>query len=292
MKCEYCQKAYNNGTARQKYCSEKCRINAKATRVAKPTINKECRECKKEFTVEGKSRNAVYCSVDCRKQRWKSRLVEKKCANCYQPFNADKRTLCCSTECKIEYFDTRVELNCIICGKNFKTYKSRIEREASQKCCSEECYRESRRTGKGINCYCDNCGKSFYKAPSLQVKHRNNFCSTECMGTFYSESGLFAGENSPSYIGSFEKHKKYYGSNWLAQRRKTRSRDNYTCQRCGITEDEYGQQLSVHHIVPFVMFKDYKEANLLDNLLSVCEPCHRKIHSGKNHHTKYGKQLL
>ena len=27
-----------------------------------------------------------------------------------------------------------------------------------------------------------------------------------------------------------------------------RKRDHYTCQRCGIAEIEYGQELSVHHI--------------------------------------------
>ena len=33
--------------------------------------------------------------------------------------------------------------------------------------------------------------------------------------------------------------------------------------------------------------KTFMEANELDNLISVCEPCHRKIHSGDNHHTKF-----
>lgn len=46
-------------------------------------------------------------------------------------------------------------------------------------------------------------------------------------------------------------------------------------------------ELSVHHIVPFISFDDYLEANKLDNLVSVCEPCHRKIHSGDNHPTKF-----
>ena len=107
------------------------------------------------------------------------------------------------------------------------------------------------------------------------------------MAEYYRESGLFAGPNNPNYTGAVDAHKKYYGPNWRAQRRKARKRDNYTCQVCGITEEEYGQELSVHHITPFVFFESYLEANRLENLLSVCEICHRKIHSGENHPRYY-----
>jgi len=104
------------------------------------------------------------------------------------------------------------------------------------------------------------------------------------MYEYYSKEGLFSGENSGTWNGG---KKTYYGENWLSQRRKVRKRDNYTCQKCGITEDEYGQELSVHHIIPFVYFDNYTEANKEDNLVSVCEPCHRKIHSGDNHPSKF-----
>ena len=46
-------------------------------------------------------------------------------------------------------------------------------------------------------------------------------------------------------------------------------------------------QKSVHHIKLFIFHNDYKEANQLSNLISVCEPCHRKIHSGELHPSKY-----
>lgn len=68
----------------------------------------------------------------------------------------------------------------------------------------------------------------------------------------------------------------YYGPNWQRQRSKARKRDNYTCQECGITEIELGQQLAVHHIVKFREFgiKRYKEANALTNLVCLCRTCH------------------
>ncbi|WP_431731888.1 HNH endonuclease [Bacillus timonensis] len=40
----------------------------------------------------------------------------------------------------------------------------------------------------------------------------------------------------------------------------------------------------MHHIIPFREFDgDWKSANKLSNLVSLCEyPCHRKRHSKKN----------
>ncbi|MFK4997687.1 HNH endonuclease [Bacillus sp. N9] len=75
-------------------------------------------------------------------------------------------------------------------------------------------------------------------------------------------------------------------------RRAARKRDMYTCQKCGITEADYEQELSVHHIIPFAMIDDYMKANELSNLLSVCEPCHRIIHSGNNHPSKFVKHSV
>ena len=66
-----------------------------------------------------------------------------------------------------------------------------------------------------------------------------------------------------------------YGPLWLEARRKARNRDNYTCQRCGLSEEELGHELSVHHIRPFRESKD----NSLENLISLCgtndNGCHR-----------------
>jgi len=55
---------------------------------------------------------------------------------------------------------------------------------------------------------------------------------------------------------------------------KIRKRDNYQCQLCGITEEEYiivfGERLTVHHI-------DYnKNNNNEDNLISLCRSCHAR----------------
>ena len=66
----------------------------------------------------------------------------------------------------------------------------------------------------------------------------------------------------------------YRGQNWQQQRRRARKHDNYTCQRCGITEKDLGQQLDVHHKRPYTSFTDYHDANQLDNLICYCKTCH------------------
>ncbi|MFA9427347.1 homing endonuclease associated repeat-containing protein [Natronorubrum sp. A-ect3] len=73
----------------------------------------------------------------------------------------------------------------------------------------------------------------------------------------------------------------YYGANWQRQREKRISVDGYQCRRCGMGRGEhykeYDRDLSVHHIRKFNKFSIYKTANVLANLITVCEKCHRII---------------
>ena len=50
-------------------------------------------------------------------------------------------------------------------------------------------------------------------------------------------------------------------------------RDNYTCQCCG----EKHIRLEVHHII----FRSQGGSDELDNLITLCEKCHKAIHDGK-----------
>ena len=70
----------------------------------------------------------------------------------------------------------------------------------------------------------------------------------------------------------------YYGPNWHFQREKTRNRDNNTCQDCKTYQIK--PKLIVHHIISFRKFglKNYKKANNLKNLITLCIPCHTKRH--------------
>ncbi len=66
-----------------------------------------------------------------------------------------------------------------------------------------------------------------------------------------------------------------YGPNWHQQRSLARQRDGYHCQLCGASES--GREHDVHHKVPFRMFTSYLQANQLENLVTLCHACHRRV---------------
>ncbi len=73
-----------------------------------------------------------------------------------------------------------------------------------------------------------------------------------------------------------------YGPNWAEQRERARARDGYRCRRCGAPEPP-DRQHHVHHIRPFREFgyvpgenEAYREANALENLITLCPRCHRR----------------
>src|SRR5262249_34460522 len=62
-----------------------------------------------------------------------------------------------------------------------------------------------------------------------------------------------------------------------AQRALALERDGQRCRLCG-AEAAAGRSLHVHHIVPYRQFggeAPWREANQLDNLISLCAACHR-----------------
>jgi 5-methylcytosine-specific restriction endonuclease McrA len=64
------------------------------------------------------------------------------------------------------------------------------------------------------------------------------------------------------------------------------SRDKYTCQKCKTNKS--GQSFHVHHIV----FKSNGGTDSPDNLVTLCGPCHNKIHSLSNEKAIKESKLL
>ncbi|WP_431027156.1 HNH endonuclease [Lysinibacillus sp. LZ02] len=285
--CPICKKNFSKseGNNRKKYCSDACNSKAKQLKNRKYNLDglfAICSYCNNKFKPNANQINAknVFCSSNCRKKGWRRYTPELTCEYCLCKFTAsgNKRKYC-SKECHDKHLKATksIEKRCKQCGSLFEVWVSRLD----AKYCSEKCYRASYRTGKKPNTKCFHCSNDMYKAPSLQLKQKYWFCSRKCMGDYFRKFKLFSGENNARFIGfQFNRRKKYYGENWPSQRDLVRARDFYTCQICNITEEEYGQELSVHHIYPFILFNnDYERANHEKNLICLCEPCHRFVHS-------------
>jgi endogenous inhibitor of DNA gyrase (YacG/DUF329 family) len=160
-------------------------------------------------------------------------------------------------------------LTCTQCGKSYDA-KPYMAAKSERHFCGFACYGEWQRThrvgagGKRVTVQCSTCGKDIVKTPS--AIHEFNFCSRECFGKWRS-SEYWIGANSPRWRGGSADHR---GANWNRQRALANRRDHDTCQHCGLTEPN----LPVHHIRPFRLFSDYREANRLENLITLCKTCH------------------
>lgn len=75
--------------------------------------------------------------------------------------------------------------------------------------------------------------------------------------------------------GAWSNDPNDYGPGWQKTRDRVRARDKYTCQVCGAVETT--RQHDVHHKTPFRAFPSYVEANRLENLITLCHSCHRKV---------------
>ncbi len=81
-----------------------------------------------------------------------------------------------------------------------------------------------------------------------------------------------------------------YGPNWQTQRKQVLVRDGQRCRTCGAEG-----LLHVHHIRPFREYnyipgqnENYRQANQLDNLVTLCPACHRRAESGQQARSALG----
>lgn len=257
-----------------------------------PKFVKNCPVCNKEFCYYISSSTLVekkYCSKAC---RTKDARIVTHCPQCGKEFWFHKSWLrkYCSRSCSAKANIHRQlgvvelgEMKCEICGKVIQGPKWTGRKFCSRKCFAEHLHlnlmgkpRPEVRGQKPhlwtrVSKTCPVCGKEFLVKASHSS--RRKYCSKKCQNRWYSESGIYSGENNFNWRGGYQ---PYYGPNWLRQRKKARQRDNYICQRCGNTESKLGVELDVHHIQPFRAYRaeNYEKANLLSNLISLCHTCH------------------
>lgn len=100
---------------------------------------------------------------------------------------------------------------------------------------------------------CPQCGEY----PAYEIEHatgRSYACKNCKMGGKY-----------------FQTHATY-GRSWERVREWIIERDEGACRRCR-TEDD----LHVHHIKRLIWFDSLSEAHRPENLLTLCEDCHREV---------------
>ena len=206
----------------------------------------------------------------------------------------------CSVECgriaTANKQKKRILVKCDFCGLEFEKISSKI---TTTNFCSTTCHGkwksqnlvgENNPQYKRVLRVCANCGKELSVIPS-RANRKHIYCDATCMAQHYSSSEMFSGENSPTWKGG-KITRIEYGPDWLKRRREIRHREKYKCHRCGKTELENGEELSIHHIKNFKLFEDSRKANKVTNLVGLCRNCHTFIHSSLNVDNEYINEAI
>lgn len=301
------------------FCSRQCygkwqssNIRGETNPSWKPPVSVECAKCGTTFEVlPSDAKRRRYCSTECAgvskfpdvkvQCHWCSKSLERP----HWWANRQERHFC-DMKCKGHwqstqtgenanaYKGTMVQVLCSHCGKIVERDPSKVGRNDNF-FCSPECLNEWRAIHmrrennpnwvEPIITQCAFCGSLLERNPSrVGVTERKvHFCSKDCRYGWMSNA--LSGENSPHWKGGTI---RYYGPNWNRQRQRARKRDNHTCQHCGITRQELGRELHVHHIQSFRSFdylpgenENYRQANRLANLISLCPSCHKRAEHGQ-----------
>lgn len=225
-------------------------------------ISTNCKQCGKTFESVP-SANRVFCCWDCHS------LYKRNHPEISPLYNNGR---------------SKVKVICSNCSKKITKKQANINRSRNLFCntrCHNEWQRKNPKTGvdhhqyKRVKISCEICDTVKEKWPSHVKKYTHQFCSNKCRKKWMQITRQNSGENNPAWRGGYE---PYYGSNWQQQRRKARERDNKTCQNCKKHEDEFSEELHVHHIIPFRSFNgNYNKANKLSNLTCLCRTCHTTL---------------
>lgn len=246
-----------------------------------------------------------FCSRECANEFGYKTIT---CDNCGQKIKRKKSDIrdthnFCSQECWQEFQRTgKKTVKCSQCGKEIKRWPFQIKKHDNF-FCSKKCegkWLSENQTGEDHHNYkekvtvnCAICGKEKKVYPYRLNRVNRFFCSRECQDEWQSEN--IKASNHPNWKGGSVRP-RYYGPNFSKQRKKVLERDNHQCQACGKGKDE--TELHCHHIIPYKEFRypifegnpiknplaefDWKRANRLDNLITLCKSCHPKVENSEN----------
>lgn len=263
-----------------------------------------CTVCNTEFKVN-KSKSNKYCSISCYRIAQRSgaykhnpddSIRRHQCAHCNALVIATKSikrdgarsdVIYCNRDCYDKarakaILDRRIECShCkILCNPN-KNTKSHF--------CSNECFKAHKKAQPKncVNCNCFFTPLKFHTLFNRLISYNSGkTCSAKCNIEWISNnqqrkdkiSFAFSGVKHPAWQGGSHKLSDR-GAGWVKLRNLIKARDKYTCQKCGMTEQQslqaYKSGLHVNHIKPFNQFGGKTVlANKPSNLESLCPSCH------------------
>lgn len=204
--------------------------------------------------------------------------IKIKCDNCNTEFEKyesklGKNNFCCR-DCYLAFHSKNIlEYKCEICGKVFKGSKYNANRF-----CSRECYNEFHNI-KNKNRECPICKKIF-----IAKQSEDKYCSRECFLKYL--HSVNKGSNHPNWKGGItsENEKLRKSKQYLDWRDEVLKRDKNECIYYHSKE-----KLNAHHIYAWQFYKEKRFD--ISNGITVCEECHKKIHSKYGYNSKE-KMLL
>ena len=159
---------------------------------------------------------------------------------------------------------TRPARPCSVCGRMFQPYPSALRR-GHGKFCSAACYNARRREQeKAIEVTCTACGTVFRRKVVFLRRSKQAFCSPRCAQRAH------RGAAHVAWRGGSDPNR---GSGWARRAAAIRVRDRFECVRCGRSQEELDERLSVDHRIPW-RYLPKRLANHPSNLVSLCRPCH------------------
>ncbi|WP_225741317.1 HNH endonuclease [Halorussus halophilus] len=171
---------------------------------------------------------------------------------------------------------------CLTCDSTFTYYSSEKEGHYCPECVADDnidCTVHVQTTAQ-VSVSCANCDEPQSVFPSEAIEQTNHFCDRACyrewLSTTQQAEGKWSKADNPNWNGGIALDEPY-GEGWPQARQRTLERDDHTCQRCGDTNNELGQNPDVHHIHPVRTFDDPRNAHTLDNLICLCRTCHLAV---------------
>lgn len=245
--------------------------------------------------------------------RNKGFFIEDNEMSSYKDGRTLKQYYCKNCGVEVSYFTGIAGMSrCMKCssGKNHYRYKEKITLICQQcnkeyevapylskrKFCSKKCYanwRSNEESYKIYYCKEPNCNNQIHYATWKVGSGRCRKCSVKKTNIGkYVRSKKTRSLISLAYGGTGIPYENSIYPEEFNNRlkNKIKKRDNYTCQKCGLTTKgqyiKYNSALEVHHI-------DYdKENNKEDNLITLCKQCNIRANKNRKYWKDYFKKVL